>query len=185
MSLHREGHREETAPDAEPRARLVDEDGWRILSSTRTYSFNGAWGVLRDQMWAGYTRATNLQARATHYLLEDIKGKDVHVIEHADRQVAQERYESLVRAEADKKFPYPWSDVKGVPLHLSKKSGLTITTLYDGTRVFRIPDLAPVAPETPPGPRSAASGPESPSLSATTALTAPRAPADSSAARTP
>ena|SRR2546421_8126453 len=87
-------------------------------------------------------RYTDPRDRTTRYAIDDITGSDRfhtdkrHVTDHTDRAVAEERYIQRVLNAADDKYPFPWSDVDGVPLHVVKNPNRLYTTLYDGSAEY-------------------------------------------------
>ncbi|MGF0174472.1 hypothetical protein ACQF36_29400 [Streptomyces sp. Marseille-Q5077] len=160
MDLH-EGSWGEVPPGTELPHQLVDANGWRVLYSTSDYSLYGTWGRLAERIWDSYTRAirtkrkirdtrrhwersgditlrryTDPRDRRARYVVEDVCGSKQKFFDHPDRTAAEERYEQLVRAAADKAYPFPWSDVQGVPLHVVKNPKRIFTTLYDGTAEY-------------------------------------------------
>ncbi|MFJ2006674.1 hypothetical protein [Streptomyces chartreusis] len=160
MYLH-EGAWGEVPPSAELPHEFVSADGWRVLYSTSEYSLYGTWGRMADRIWGSYTRAirarrkirdtrrhwersgditlrryTDPRDRQARYVVEDVCGSKQQFLDHPDRTVAEERYEQLVRAAADRAYPFPWSDVQGVPLHVVKNPKRIFTTLYDGTSEY-------------------------------------------------
>ncbi|MFD5861475.1 GNAT family N-acetyltransferase [Streptomyces chartreusis] len=160
MDLH-EGSWEEVPPGTNLLHRFVDDDGLRLLYSSTDYSLYGTWGRLAESIWDSYTRAmrtrrkirdtrrhwersgditlrryTDPRDRRARYVVEDVRGSQQKYLDHPDRAVAEERYEQLVRAAADRAYPFPWSDVQGVPLHVVKNPKRILTTLYDGTAEY-------------------------------------------------